>query len=144
GADNPYARDPSQPWVLPSVDYAYIPDAPLAGGQLSVNVNARMLRRDRLDQAFTSPYNSRTDVQRVRGIEGESGRITGEAEWKKTLITDSGFVITPLLAFQADGNFVDASADSVAAINEMAANPNIDTSGNLRSSFARYMATAGL
>ena len=142
--DNPYARDPSQPWVLPSLDYAYIPDAPLAGGQLSVGVNTRVIRRNRLDRAFSKPYDSRTDVQRVRGLEGDSGRITGEAEWKKTIVTDGGLVITPLLAFQADGSFVSASADSLAAVNAMAVNPSIDTTADMRSSFARYMATAGL
>lgn len=144
GTDNPYARDASQPWVLPSLDYAYIPDTPLAGGQLSVNVNSRVIRRDRLDQAFATPYNAATDTQRVRGLDGDSGRLTGEVEWKRSLVTDGGLVVTPLLAFQADANYVSTSADSLAAVNRMAANPAIGTTADMRSSFARYMATAGL
>jgi LPS-assembly protein len=83
-------------------------------------------------------------VERVRGIEGNSGRLTGEAEWKKTIITDGGLVITPLLAFQADVDYANASSNSLTAINQMAANPEINTSADFRSSFARYMATAGL
>ncbi len=146
---DPKARAKEQPWVLPSLDYAYIPDTPLAGGQLSFNLNSRVIHRNDLDRAFNTPYDDTTPVQRVPGIEGESGRLTGEAEWKRTFITDGGLVITPLLAFQADANYVNASADSLAAINDMAGNPIIQSlhpgvSADDRSSFARFMATAGL
>src|SRR5690606_41323834 len=68
------------------------------------------------------PY---TTLFRSRGIEGDSGRLTGEAEWKKTLITDGGLVITPLLAFQADANYANASTASLNAIDAMAANPAV-------------------
>ena len=135
------ARADLQPWVLPSFDYAYIPDVPVAGGQLSLNVNSRVILRDRLDVAPAK--------LRVRGIEGDSGRLTGEAEWKKTLITDGGLVITPLLAFQADANYANASTASLNAIDAMAANPAVadaypGVTSDFRSSFARYMATLGL
>jgi LPS-assembly protein len=131
----------SQPWVLPSLDYAYIPETPLAGGQLSFNLNARAIHRDSLDKAFTL---GSTDVQSIGGIEGDSGRITAEAEWKRTFITDGGLVITPMLAFQADANYVNASTGSIAAVNSMANNPLIDTTVDTRSTFSRFMATAGL
>lgn len=146
---SPASRAKEQPWVLPSLDYAYIPDAPLAGGQLSLSLNSRVIHRDDLDEAFNTRYDSTTPTQRVRGIEGDSGRLTGEAEWKRTIVTDGGLVITPLLAFQADTNYVDASADSLAAINSMAGNPRIQqvypgVTADSRTSFARFMATAGL
>lgn len=142
--NNPAARSGQQPWVLPSLDYAYIPDVSVAGGQLSLNVNSRVIHRDDLDQAFSTPYDSTTATQRVRGIEGESGRLTAEAEWKRTFVTDDGLVLTPLLALQGDVDYLNASSGSLAAIKEMAANPEINTSDDMRSSFARYMATAGL
>ncbi|WP_189524066.1 LPS-assembly protein LptD [Mesorhizobium sp. M8A.F.Ca.ET.165.01.1.1] len=142
--ENAAARSGQQPWVLPSLDYAYIPDTSVAGGQLSFNVNTRVIRREDLDEAFNTPYDSATLAQRVRGIEGESGRLTTEAEWKRTFVTDDGLVLTPLLAFQGDVDYVRASSASLAAIQEMAANPDIHTSEDMRSSFARYMATAGL
>ncbi|TGQ95706.1 LPS-assembly protein LptD [Mesorhizobium sp. M8A.F.Ca.ET.208.01.1.1] len=142
--ENAAARSGQQPWVLPSLDYAYIPDTSVAGGQLSFNVNTRVIRREDLDEAFNTPYDSATPAQRVRGIEGESGRLTTEAEWKRTFVTDDGLVLTPLLAFQGDVDYVRASSASLAAIQEMAANPDIHTSEDMRSSFARYMATAGL
>ncbi|QND65517.1 LPS-assembly protein LptD [Mesorhizobium loti] len=142
--DNISARSGQQPWVLPSLDYAYIPDVSVAGGQLSLNVNARVIRREDLDQAFSTPYDSSTPTQRVRGIEGESGRLTAEAEWKRSFVTDGGLVLTPLLALQGDVDYLRASSASLAAIQEMATNPEINANDDMRSSFARYMATAGL
>lgn len=135
-------RDEKQPWVLPSFDYAYIPDASFAGGQLSFNVNARSLSRSRIDQAFKTPYVPASGVQRVRGIEGESGRLTAEAEWKRSFITDGGMVFTPLLAFQADGNYLNASSASLTEIDKMASTSG--TTADMRSSFFRSMATLGL
>ncbi|KQZ15817.1 Organic solvent tolerance protein [Mesorhizobium sp. Root554] len=144
---HPSARDAEQPWVLPSLDYAYIPDTPLYGGQLSLNVNARALRRDDLDSSSgflpdppaAPPLNG---VFRVPGVEGDSGRLTGQAEWKKDIITDGGLVFTPLLAFQADANYLNASQDSLNAINEMAT--RLGTTEETQSSFFRAMATLGL
>ncbi len=138
---NDRGRNEKQPWVLPSFDYAYIPDASFAGGQLSFNVNARSLSRSRIDQAFKTPYVPASGVQRVRGIEGESGRLTAEAEWKRSFITDGGMVFTPLLAFQADGSYLNASSTSLTKIDEMA---GTGTTADMRSSFFRSMATLGL
>lgn len=136
------ARNGQQPWVLPSLDYAYIPDVSVAGGQLSLNVNSRVIHRDELDQTYFTPYVPASGTQRVRGIEGESGRLTAEAEWKRTFVTDDGLVVTPLLALQGDVDYLNASSASLAAINQMAT--NLGEQDDMRSSFARYMATAGL
>ncbi|QKD06589.1 LPS-assembly protein LptD [Mesorhizobium loti R88b] len=130
------ARSGQQPWVMPSLDYAYIPDTSVAGGQLSFNVNTRVIRRDDLDDGSTTP------TVRVPGIEGESGRLTAESEWKRTFVTDDGLVVTPLLALQGDVDYLNASSGSLAAINQMAT--NLGQQDDMRSSFARYMATAGL
>lgn len=136
------ARSNQQPWVLPTLDYAYIPDMSPAGGQLSLNANARVIRRDDLDQTYFTPYTPASGVQRVRGIEGESGRLTTEAEWKRSFVTDNGLVLTPLLALQGDVDYVNASSASLAAVNQMAT--NLGQQDDMRSSFARFMATAGL
>lgn len=134
--DNISARSGQQPWVLPSLDYAYIPDVSVAGGQLSLNVNSRVISRDDLDKTFFVP------TERVPGIEGESGRLTAEAEWKRSFVTDGGLVLTPLLALQGDVDYLNASSASLNAINDMAT--NLGEQADMRSSFARYMATAGL
>ncbi len=138
---NTAARSGQQPWVLPSLDYAYIPDTPVAGGQLSLNVNARVISRDALATGLADSLDN-TSVNNVRGIEGESGRLTAEAEWKRTFVTDGGLVVTPLLALQGDVDYLNASSGSLAAINQMAT--NLGEQDDMRSSFARYMATAGL
>ncbi len=141
-SSNITSRDGKQPWVLPSLDYAYIPDATVAGGQLSINMNARVIRRDQLDQAYFTPFVPASGTESVRGIEGESGRLTAEAEWKRSFVTGGGLVVTPLLAFRADAGYVNASADSLNAVNQMAT--NLGVNDDMRTSLARYMATAGL
>ncbi len=137
---NPNSRDDKQPWVLPSFDYSYTPDEPVFGGELNFDVNARVINRDELDE---SPVVA-LPVERIRGVEGTSSRLTAEAEWKRSYITDGGLVMTPLLAFQGDTIHVNQSPDSVAAINSMASNPQIDAGADIRSAYNRLMATAGL
>ncbi|MDX8433833.1 LPS-assembly protein LptD [Mesorhizobium abyssinicae] len=135
------ARAGEQPWVLPSLDYAYIPDMAVAGGQLSLNVNARVISRDRLDVALADPLDD-TSINNVRGIEGQSSRLTTEAEWKRTFTTDGGLQVTPLLALRGDAGYVNANTASLNAINQMAT--NLSEQDDMRTSLARYMATLGL
>ncbi|WP_296742208.1 LPS-assembly protein LptD [Mesorhizobium sp.] len=141
---DPSARGGEQPWVLPSLDYAYIPDMAVAGGQLSINVNARVISRNSLDESFETPYDASTPVQRVAGIAGQNGRFTAEAEWKRTFTTDGGLQLTPLLALRGDTSYVNADSASLQAIQQMAANPAIGAADDMRTSVARYMATLGL
>ncbi|WP_179293605.1 LPS-assembly protein LptD [Mesorhizobium sp. WSM3882] len=140
-SSDPTARSAKQPWVLPSFDYAYIPDMSVAGGQLSLNVNARVISRDRLDAVLANPLDD-TSINNVRGLEGQSSRLTAEAEWKRTFTTDDGLQLTPLLAFRGDAGYVSTTSESLAAVNQMAANLGEDV--DMRSSLARYMATLGL
>jgi len=134
--DDDDARNDKQPWVLPSLDYSRTADQPIFGGELNLDVNARVLSRPSLD-AFP-----RDDPLNVRGIEGASSRLTAEAEWKRSVTTDGGLVVTPLLAFQADTTNVDASAASLAAIDSMAS--SLDVRTDIRSAYYRFMAAAGL
>lgn len=129
--------DAEQPWVLPSLDYSFTPDEPVAGGELNFDINVRSIYRDTQDETGTSPA-----ITAVRGIDGTSSRFTAEAEWKRTFISDGGLVITPLLAFQADSTFVNQSSESLAAINDMATTNGVVA--DVRSAFYRYMATIGL
>lgn len=142
------ARNDKQPWVLPSFDYSVTPDTPVFGGELNVDINARILRRSELDRSFDAgldPFNTADDrIFAVRGIEGTTGRLTAETEWRRTFVTDAGLVITPLLHVQGDANFVDQSQLSTDAIDAMAAHPGIDVATNIQSEYFRYMATAGL
>ncbi len=93
---NAAATNDKQPWVLPTLDYSYTPDEPVFGGELNLDMNLRSIHRSQLDnQAYiTDGFNSQRGT--VRGIEGSSTRLTGEAEWKRSFITDGGLVVTPL------------------------------------------------
>ncbi len=129
---NSNASEPKQPWVLPVIDYAYTPTQSVAGGELNFDVNLQNLHRDQAD--CTRPLNATTGVATacdasgyIAGIDGNDGRVSGEAEWKRTFISDHGLVITPILALRADAMYVDS-----------------DTVGVTRSEAFRGMATAGM
>ena len=140
--DDPDSRDDKQPWVLPSFDYSYTPDEPVFGGELNIDVNARVINRSELDRTFSDAFPA--FEERIHGIEGTSSRLTAEAEWKRSYTTDGGLVLTPLLAFQGDTIHVNQSAESIAAIQNMANNPQIDAASDIRSAYNRFMATIGL
>ena len=84
----PLARNDKQPWVLPSFDYSYTPDEPVAGGELNINVNAREIVRDELDFGCRA-------CRWCAASRASDGRVTAEAEWKKSIVTEGGMVITP-------------------------------------------------
>jgi LPS-assembly protein len=140
---DPIARNPRQPWVLPSFDYVYIPDDALASGELRFDVNSRTIYRDFEDYAAGAPA--------LRGYEGLNSRTTAEAEWKRQIVTPTGLVITPLLHLQGDATHADLSAGSAANAAAMAGALNANPAylgptaiADVRSSYYRYMATAGL
>jgi len=99
---NPNGRHDKQPWVLPDVDYTYIPEQSFLGGQLSFHANIQGIYRDRADFAFADWFGNPLTNPRLAGISGTSLRLTGEMEWKKRIITDSGLIIAPLIALRSD------------------------------------------
>ncbi len=129
------ARNDLQPAVLPTMDYAYTAARPIAGGELSFDVNVQALDRDRLDASASA-----TPV--VRGVSGMTGRLTAEAEWKRSVVTDGGLVITPLLAVRGDTIYASVDGATVAGINNMAASQGLVS--DIRNAYHRFMATAGL
>ncbi|MBV2184337.1 MAG: LPS-assembly protein LptD [Rhizobium sp.] len=133
-ADTENTAEKMQPTVLPSVDYAYYAPEPVAGGQLSGNLNFTTLSRFKADE-FDVDTNgdSLNDLTRFRGLDGTSSRLTGELEWKRTLSVPGGLQLTPLLAARGDAFGLDLNAP-------------VDYTGNLTTEMAetRYMMTAGL
>lgn len=155
------SRNQLQPIVLPSLDYTRTVDGPVLGGQLRIDVNAQGLHRGTADVTVNDGVDDPAgtnlgDVYRIRGIDGTSGRLTAEAEWKKQIITEGGFVVTPLLHARADAIGVDRDPAGNAAIANMAGTlPGIayTNDGSLAygavgttfgSSYFRPMVTAGL
>lgn len=135
-ADNYRASDyrtleRQQPFVLPVIDYTYIPDEPVLGGQLTFTANETSIYRDLQDSDVNANGNTR-----IHGVAGTDHRLTGELEWKRTLKTPGGLLLTPLLAARGDVFGVDASnAGSVSL-----ADPSFAGNGT----HARTMETAGL
>lgn len=126
-----------QPWVLPSLDYSYTLPEPVYGGELNINTNLQVLYRDRDNVGFFDQSGNPSQFPRIPGFGGTNARLTSEAEWKRTFITPSGLVITPLLALRADAIGVNTNLD-----------PRSLGAGYadaiVRSEALRAMATAGL
>jgi LPS-assembly protein len=131
---SPASRDDVQPLVTPILDYAYTVDSPVAGGELSFDINSQTLTRNEFDQNAAVPV--------VRGVGGLAGRFTAEAEWKRSLVTDGGLVVTPSLNVRGDTIYTRLDGVTVAGITQMAATRSVVA--DIRAAYARFMATAGL
>src|SRR5690606_12705909 len=128
----PGSVDDTQPFVLPSLDYTRTHGEPVFGGELTLDVNMRTIHRE-------------ADHFRplaVPGQGGTSGRLTAEAEWKRTFTTRHGLVITPSLHVRGDAFRNDPNPASVAQIQNIAA--FFGMPDDIRTDYHRYMATAGL
>jgi LPS-assembly protein len=120
--------------VLPSVDYNYTLENPVAGGELSFNIFSRYLKRKEEDSRFNGdPTRSNFATP---GADADSYSLTAETEWKRTFITDGGLMITPLV--HAQGNFTSLDDRTSGALS--ATNANLGGDG----SYTRGMVTAGL
>lgn len=133
-SNNPDEMHSKQPWVFPSLDYSYTVPEPVYGGELNITTNAQVLYRQNANYTLNLNDGS-IYYPRIPGFSGTNARLTTEAEWKRTYITLSGLVITPLLALRGDA---------------ISANTNFDpavagfTDAVVRSEALRAMATAGL
>src|SRR5690606_11818610 len=127
------ARDDKQPLVAPLLDYSFTPDAPVFGGELNVDVNTQALYR------YEGMYGTK-----LAGLESTSARFSAEAEWKRSFITDAGFVLTPILHARGDAIHADLSSSAISAIEEFANRPAVGAPADIRSHYYRAMVTAGL
>ena len=103
-ADITSASEERQARVLPSLDYQYVAPEPIAGGELTANLNVTALHRSQADVVAAS-FNDR-----FRGLPGGMARVTAEAEWKRTFTAGGGLLVTPLLAVRGDGIGSDMTA----------------------------------
>ena len=79
----------------------------------------------------------------MRGIEGDDGHVTAEAEWKKSIVTPGGMVMSPLLAMRGDA----AYANMTFQLGRGDRGPGGDARRGNRhhvGGYYRYMTTAGL
>ena len=103
-ADITSASEERQARVLPSFDYQYVAPEPIAGGELTANLNVTALHRSQADVVAAS-FNDR-----FRGLPGGVVRTTAEAEWKRTFTAAGGLLVTPLLAVRGDAIGSDMTA----------------------------------
>jgi LPS-assembly protein len=76
--------------AYPTLDYNYIHNRPVFGGELSFNVNALALQ-------INDPANQLSSVTR-----GVTDHIATETQWRRTLKDDLGQVFTPFVQARAD------------------------------------------
>lgn len=88
-----------QPIIHPSLDYTRTFDRPVAGGELTLDMNLLSLTRREAESDLAA--------DRFRGIEGGNSRLTTELEWERTFVTSNGLLLTPLLAARGDVNALD-------------------------------------
>ncbi len=138
---SPNARNDKQPWVLPSFDYSYTPDEAVAGGELNFDVNVQNVYRDSLSGRTVSGMP--THYERIDGVEGLASRMTAEAEWKRSFVSTGGLVVTPILQARGDAIYTDYDATTVNGVTSFELNGTA-VGSDVRSSYYRYMATAGL
>jgi len=122
--------------VHPSLDYKRTFSDPVAGGELSLDVNGYSISRKaddtttRTGLAAVDPLNA----DRYKGFAGSNSRLSAELEWRRTFTTMNGLRLTPLLAARGDVNSVD--------VDTAPADYNGTFAGN--GSHTRGMVTAGL
>lgn len=105
--------------AYPSVDYNYIHNKPVLGGELSFDVNALAL-------SVNDPANSLSSVYR-----GTMDHIDTQAQWRRTLTDDIGERFTPFVLARADLYNVSRYQD-------------IDGATGTADTFTRQMIGAGL
>ncbi|MTH95759.1 LPS-assembly protein LptD [Roseibium sp. RKSG952] len=99
-----------QPLVHPVVDYDYVFDNPVAGGELSLTSNFYSLTRSETD-AFEFNGNDR-----FRGVAGTFSRLTLEADWRRTYIDPLGQTWMPFAYARGDLFSIESSDDDVTAL----------------------------
>lgn len=104
-----------QPFVHPVIDWNYIFEDPLAGGELSLAGNFTSLTRDETDAILVN-----NTTNRFRGVEGTFTRATLDGQWRRSLIDPLGQVFTPFAYVQGDVFFLASADDNVAALTDEA------------------------
>jgi LPS-assembly protein len=150
---SPFDVQAQIPIVHPVIDYNYIFDRPVIGGELSINSNFTSLSRsqanfDAIRQAAvttaaggtnpctqtadTTQYNAANCV--LRGVPGTYSRFSTEAKWRKSVTDKFGQIWTPFASVRAD-------AASLQTYNQPGVS-NFVTTGD--SNLVRAMPTIGL
>ncbi|MTI42315.1 LPS-assembly protein [Roseibium hamelinense] len=99
-----------QPFVAPVVDYNYVFDDPVAGGELSFTGNFTSLTR-----AETDAFNI-NGTDRFRGVDGTFSRVSMKGDWRRTFIDPLGQTFTPFAYMRGDLFFIASADEDVSAL----------------------------
>jgi LPS-assembly protein len=106
-------------WSYPVIDYNYIHNKPVFGGEFSFNINAVALQVNDPPTSTSNVYQSNSD------------HIAADVQWRRTFKDDLGQVFTPILS--ARGDVYDVSAFR-----------NIGEDSGSADTFTRQMVSAAL
>jgi LPS-assembly protein len=103
------------PVIHPVLDYSNVLSQPILGGELAYKVNLTSLTRQQAEFdainsnasnnqlcAANNPATINSSNCLLRGVAGTYTRSSGEADWRRTFVTDSGQMITPFAGVRGD------------------------------------------
>ena len=137
------------PIIHPVLDYSNVLAQPVLGGEFSYKFNLTSLTRqqaefDAVNQnaqasgACSSPT-ADTAVPAnclLRAIPGDYSRFSAEADWRRTLVTDSGQMITPF--FQLRGDLASLEVDNQPGVSNFIAPGDSDLARAMPAVGAEY------
>ena len=136
------------PVIHPVVDYNYVFDRPILGGELGYRVNFTSLTRQDADfdpitqsallngtcTQTANPAIKNTSSCLLRGVPGTYSRFSAEMTWRRSITDSFGQVFTPFASVRADAGAMDIKNDPAVA--------NFIPTGD--SDLVRAMPTVGL
>ncbi|WP_455475624.1 LPS-assembly protein LptD [Bartonella sp. B17] len=130
-------RHSQQVWVLPRIDYFFTPDGSVYTGLLTFHSNIQSIYRHHADFSSIGWNDHPMNITQLSGMAGNSFRLTNELEWKKRFNTNSGLILTPIVALRTDIIAANVHENNAAYIQK-------SSLATIRNSTIRGMATAGL
>jgi LPS-assembly protein len=120
------------PTIHPVIDYDYVFDRPILGGEVGYKLNFTSLSRNQADfdainsataNALSSGAADPCTVQSadprqncvLRGIPGSYNRFSGETQWRRSFTDSLGQVFTPFASIRADAASLQVNNDPTVA-----------------------------
>ena len=110
-----FDHQPQLPIIHPVLDYSNVLPQQLLGGEFSYKINLTSLTRQQAEfdavtqsaQASNACSSPTADTAvpancLLRGIPGDYTRFSAQADWRRTLVTDNGQMITPFFRMRGD------------------------------------------
>jgi len=98
------------PVIHPVIDYDYVFEHPVLGGEVGYNINFTSLTRSQAEfDAITQSANCTNTADPaiknncvLRGIPGDYNRFSTQAQWRRSITDSYGQVFTPFVSLRAD------------------------------------------